>query len=59
MAKTFKVGQRVKMRGLRGTVLTLVTRATGEHKPVGYTVRMDNGAHVQGSKHQFEPVKRA
>ena len=49
-----KLGQRIKWRGLRGTVLTV-------YMPVRrgqYQAIMDNGAFIMGTKHQLKPVMR-
>lgn len=52
---TFKLKQRVKRGMLRGTV----TNVLKAHGFTEYTVRMDNGAHVKGSRHQFKPARVA
>ena len=52
----FKVGQRIKTRSLRGTVLSIYRLVTGEPE---YAVRLDNGINAKGTKYQFEAVRKA
>lgn len=52
----FKVGQRIKTRSLRGTVLSIYRLVTGEPE---FSVRLDNGINAKGTKHQFAPVRKA
>ena len=54
---TFKTGQRIKYRSIRGTILA--TFKMVPTKPINYLVRLDNGANVMGTKHQFTPARRA
>jgi hypothetical protein len=51
----FKVGQRIKTRALRGTVLTICRLTNGEPQ---FTVKLDNGINAKGTRHQFKPVRR-
>lgn len=55
MRKVFKVNQRIKRGLVRGTVLEIL-KAQGLTQ---YIVKLDNGAKVLGTRHQFEPVRRA
>ena len=55
MKPVFKPGKRVKFRGLRGSVLSIVLTATGWD----YIVTLDMGARVRGSKYQFVPARRS
>lgn len=54
--KLLKVGQRIKYRSLRGTVLRISLLPL---KSKEYEVQLDNGAMCVGSIKQFKPVKRA
>lgn len=50
----FKVGQRIKYRSLRGTVLRISMLSIREK---GYVVQLDNGAFCSGTNKQFKAVK--
>lgn len=56
----FKVGQRIKYRGLRGTVLSVAIPSRFDMKGgiPHYQVKLDNGAHATGTKHQLEAVRK-
>ena len=50
-----KAGQRIKWRGLRGTILTIYLPML---KRGHYQAIMDNGAFIMGTKYQLKPVMR-
>ena len=59
----FNVGQRVRLAAirskLRGTVLSIHLPTTFKKDLVPlYIVKMDNGATLEGSKYQFDPVRK-
>ena len=49
-----KAGQRIKWRGLRGTILTIYLPV----KRAQYQAIMDNGAFIVGTTHQLKPVMK-
>lgn len=55
MKKTLKVGQRVKYRSLRGTVLSISILPL---KVKSYEVKLDNGVFASGTDKQLSPVYR-
>lgn len=56
--KALKVGQRVKVRALRGTVLSISTLVFAP-KCKEYTVQLDQGAMVKGTSHQVTAVRKS
>jgi hypothetical protein len=49
-----RIGQRIKVREIRGTITALIPASVGYAR--AYEARLDNGAMVVGSKHQFDPI---
>lgn len=56
MSAKLKVGQRIKYRSMRGTVLSIHFLPL---KRRSYEVKLDNGAFCLGTQKQFQPVKKA